>query len=91
MMSLGVWQHSSQNHSSWRHLHKNLLPSRQGVGNGQSSLIEAWLDTDNLKLIYRLEEVPSHYPFMDLYRYWPGPNGNTFVQWVVQVKIKFIH
>ena len=83
-----VWQHASQNDSSWGHLHRNLLSPYQGVGNGPSSLIEAWLDTDSHPLIDRIEGAPSHYPFIDLYRYWPGPNSNTFIQWVVQDRIK---
>ena len=55
-----VWQHASQNDSSWGHLHRNLLSPYQGVGNGPSSLIEAWLDTDSLPLIDRIEGAPSH-------------------------------
>ena len=86
-----VWQHSLQNDSSWGHLHKNLLPPYQGVGNGPSSLIEIWLGTDSLPLIDRIEGSPSHYPFIHQYRYWPGPNSNTFIQWVVQDKINLSH
>jgi hypothetical protein len=31
-----------------------------------------------------IESSPSSYPFLEKYRYWPGPNSNTFAQWVVQ-------
>ena len=31
-----------------------------------------------------IESSPRNYPFLETYRYWPGPNSNTLAQWVVQ-------
>ena len=79
-----VWQHSNQNHSCWGHLHKNLLPPKQGVGNGPSRLIHTWTAVDALRLATRIETSPTQYPYIEKYRYWPGPNSNTYAQWIVR-------
>tara|TARA_B100001063_G_scaffold9686_1_gene7589 strand:+ start:3210 stop:3635 length:426 start_codon:yes stop_codon:yes gene_type:complete len=83
-----VWQFARQNHSCWGHLHKNLLAPRQGVGNGPSQLIKQWIGDDALSLVETIESSPNHYPFTETYRYWPGPNSNTFAQWIVRAKTK---
>ena len=81
-----VWQHSCQNESCWGHLHKNLLNPYQGVGNGPSWLVETWEGDECLSIVERVLSSPTNYPFVNKYRYWPGPNSNTFAQWVVQDK-----
>ena len=83
-----VWQHPNQNESSWGYLHKNLLRPYQGVGNGSSRLIRQWVAEEALFIMRRIESSPSNYPFIEQYRYWPGPNSNTFAQWVVQDQFK---
>ena len=83
-----VWQHPCQNDSCWGYLHKNLLPPYQGVGNGSSRLIWQWVGDEALSIVETIESSPSNYPFIDQYGYWPGPNSNTFAQWVVQDKFK---
>ncbi|NQZ07507.1 MAG: DUF3750 domain-containing protein, partial [Algicola sp.] len=30
-----------------------------------------------------LRDSPSRYPFKARYHYWPGPNSNTYVQWIL--------
>jgi hypothetical protein len=79
-----VWQHPYQNDSCWGHLHKNLLPPYQGVGNGSSRLVRQWLDEEALFIVRRIESSSCNYPFIQQYAYWPGPNSNTFAQWVVR-------
>ena len=83
-----IWQHPNQNNSCWGHLHKNLLGPHQGVGNGQSRLIQRWLNDDALLMVKKIESSPTHYPFIQKYRYWPGPNSNTFAQWIVRDTIE---
>lgn len=83
-----VWQHPHQNESSWGHLHKNLLTPYQGVGNGPSRLVQQWIDKEAVPIIEKVESSPQTYPFINKYRYWPGPNSNTFAQWIVKDKIK---
>ena len=79
-----VWQRSRQNDSCWGHLHRNLLAPYQGVGNGPSRLIQDWLDDEAELLVDKIESSPYTYPFTQKYRYWPGPNSNTFAQWIVK-------
>ena len=83
-----VWQHSDQNDSCWGHLHKNLLTPFQGVGNGSSHLIKQWMDDEALSIAKKIEASPRTYPFTKKYRYWPGPNSNTYAQWIVSDKMK---
>jgi hypothetical protein len=47
-------------------------------------LIRQWLDEEALLIVGRLESSPNNYPLIHQYGYWPGPNSNTFAQWVVQ-------
>ena len=83
-----VWQHSYQSESCWGHLHKNLLTPYQGIGNGPSKLIQQWMDEEALSITKKIESSPHSYPFINKYRYWPGPNSNTFAQWIVGEKVK---
>ena len=79
-----IWQRSKQNDDCWGHLHRNLLAPCQGVGNGPSRLIQDWLGDEALFLASKIESSPFTYPFIQKYRYWPGPNSNTFAQWIVK-------
>ena len=83
-----VWQHAHQNESCWGHLHKNLLTPYQGVGNGPSRVIQQWIGEDACSIVEKVESSPQSYPFIHKYRYWPGPNSNTFAQWIVRGKIE---
>ena len=42
------------------------------------------VDEEALPIVGRLESSPNNYPLIHQYGYWPGPNSNTFAQWVVQ-------
>ena len=68
---------------SWDHLHRDLLPPTQGVGNGAAYLLKVWNDDTAYQLIQRIRSSPVKYPWCSKYRYWPGPNSNTYVQWVL--------
>ena len=83
-----VWQKAHQNESCWGHLHKNLLAPYQGVGNGPSRLVQQRIDEDAWSIAEKVESSPQTYPFINKYRYWPGPNSNTFAQWIVKGKIE---
>lgn len=82
-----VWQHAHQNESCWGNLHKNLLNPYQVVGNGPSQLIKQWIDEEALSIAKKVESSPHTYPFINNYRYWPGPNSNTFAQWIAGEKV----
>ena len=86
-----IWQHANRNNSCWGHLHKNLLSPFQGVGNGPSRLIHHWVNDDANLIINKIETSPLNYPFLGHYGYWPGPNSNTYAQWIVCEKMRLGH
>ena len=67
---------------------RKLLNPYQVVGNGTSQLIKQWIDKEALSIAKKVESSPHTYPFINNYRYWPGPNSNTFAQWIAGEKVK---
>lgn len=78
-----VWQKAGCCQHSWGYLHKNLLQYSQGVGNGNSWIEAEWVNNEAHLLIDTIESSPNIYPYKYQYRYWPGPNSNTYIQWVL--------
>lgn len=79
-----VWQRPDVGgECSWGHLHKNLKPADDGVGWGPSFAVAVFEGEDARRLRRRIERSPEDYPFCQAYRYWPGPNSNTYVQWLL--------
>lgn len=78
-----IWQTANLHKQSWGHLYKNLLQPEQGVGNGDSWLEYEWTGKNADLLIEIIENSPNNYQYNYLYRYWPGPNSNTYIQWVL--------
>jgi hypothetical protein len=79
-----VWQRRHAGGEAWGHLHCNLLPFDRGVGNGPSWRVCAWTGAPAAALAERLARAPRDYPWRHRYLPWPGPNSNTFVQWVLE-------
>ena len=73
---------------SWDHVHRDLLPPEQGMRDGPAYKLEEWRGETALYLIDRIRSTPEQYPWCSKYRYWPGPNSNTYVQWVLLGKHK---
>jgi hypothetical protein len=78
-----IWQKPSLSRDSWGHLHKNLMPADSGVGNGGSWLATSWTGQLAAQFGEIIENSPETYPYNHCYRYFPGPNSNTYVQWVL--------
>jgi hypothetical protein len=78
-----VWQRVDAGGDSWGYLHRNLLPPGQGVGNGPSWLVDTWEGEGAEALAARIEASIEDYPWCHRYWFWPGPNSNTYVQWVL--------
>jgi hypothetical protein len=78
-----IWQSPQVGKKSWGHLHLNLMKHDQGVGNGHSWLKQQWQDIQAEKLAQIIRETPNQYPYNYCYRYYPGPNSNTYVQWIL--------
>ncbi len=73
-----VWQRPEQCEQARGHLHKNLLPAYAGVGWGTSWCEASWVGVAAVELRQRIEG--QQYDACYQYRYWPGPNSNTYVQ-----------
>jgi hypothetical protein len=78
-----VWQTPNECDTSWGHLHCNLQHPAAGVGNGAGRMITRWTGDDGAYLAIRIEATPDVYPWLDEYRVFPGPNSNTYAQWVL--------
>jgi len=76
-----VWQTADAGGRSCGHLHCNLKPPEAHVGGGPTALVAEWVGEEALRLAAVLSKSDS-YPYCRTYRYWPGPNSNTFVAWV---------
>ncbi|AIE73958.1 MULTISPECIES: DUF3750 domain-containing protein [unclassified Synechocystis] len=79
-----VWQRRELKPQSWGHLHRNLLAPQAGVGNGPSFLAQQWSGSLGDRLGEIILHSPHTYPHCYSYRYWPGPNSNTYAQWVLE-------
>ncbi|MCC2672589.1 MAG: hypothetical protein K0Q72_5061, partial [Armatimonadetes bacterium] len=77
-----VWQNRDAGGQSWGHLHRNLMHADRPVGGGPSFTVATWTGDDARRLQAVLEQ-PDEYPFREVYRYWPGPNSNTYAAWVL--------
>jgi hypothetical protein len=78
-----VWQ--TKNAGGWciGHVHRDLKHPDDGVGGGPSRLVREW-DGENAARILGVLRRVENYPYCQKYRYWPGPNSNTFVAWVLR-------
>ncbi len=78
-----IWQNPDLSPGSWGHLHKNLMSPLAGVGNGDSWLKRSWTRELGNYLAQTIEKSPIIYPYNHCYCYFPGPNSNTYVQWIL--------
>lgn len=78
-----VWQRPAGSAVCNGHLHRDLLPWRAGVGSGNSWLVKLWLGAEAQALAARARASMQTYPASNRYRYWPGPNSNTYIQWLL--------
>jgi Protein of unknown function (DUF3750) len=78
-----IWQTKQVGKISWGHLHLNLMKGDRGVGNGDSVLENQWHNSSAQKITDIIRASPQIYPYNYLYRYYPGPNSNTYVQWIL--------
>jgi uncharacterized protein DUF3750 len=78
-----VWQTKNAGGHSIGHVHRDLKAADAGVGGGPARIAGQWQGEEALALKNVLESV-ERYPFCHKYRYWPGPNSNTFAAWVLR-------
>jgi hypothetical protein len=77
-----VWQNRDAGGESWGHVHRDLMHPERPVGGGPASCESEWTGDEAERLLAVLERSPE-YPERDRYRYWPGPNSNTYAAWVL--------
>ena len=78
-----VWQTRDAGGHSIGHLHRDLKHPDAGVGGGPARVAASWTGEQAAAIRSILEKAQS-YPFCHRYRYWPGPNSNTFAAWVLR-------
>jgi hypothetical protein len=84
-----VWQTKNAGGYCIGHVHRDLKHPDDGVGGGPSRLVMVW-DGEAADRIAKVLDQVNDYPHCHRYRYWPGPNSNTFVVWVLrQAGIRF--
>lgn len=65
------------------HVHRDLKAPEDGVGGGPSRIAATFEGKAAQRIVEVLKRVDT-YPCCHRYRYWPGPNSNTFVAWVLR-------
>jgi len=78
-----VWQSKNAGGTSWGHLHLDLMAAEDWIARQPPVLHQTWYNENARRIIERVESSPEIYPWRELYRYWPGPNSNTYVQWAL--------
>jgi len=78
-----VWQTKNAGGTSYGHVHCDLKPPEQPVGGGPTRLAWTWTGPEAERIATALAEAPR-YPQAQKYRYWPGPNSNSFVAWILE-------
>lgn len=78
-----VWQTANAGGTSYGHVHCNLKPPEADVGGGPTRLAAQWRGAEAERIAAVLAR-PEGYPHRNRYRYWPGPNSNSFVAWVLR-------
>ena len=89
-----VWAQSDCCETSWGHLHRDLFPPYQGIGilpfflpqsgNWNGQLVAVENSGIAGQIISFLERSVDSYPYKNRYGYFPGPNSNSFISWVLQ-------
>jgi len=78
-----VWQTRDAGGRSAGHVHCGLKPPLADVGGGRTRLAATWEGDEAARIAAVLREAFT-YPWRERYRYWPGPNSNSFVAWVLR-------
>lgn len=82
-----VW-YTGDLHNDGEHVYKDLFPLNADIGWGPELEMQ-WQGEEAKKIINALYHR-HRYPYKNEYWFWPGPNSNTFISWVLeQAKIEF--
>ena len=78
-----VWQTKNAGPHCIGHVHRDLKGPDEGVGGGPARVAARWEGPSAKKIAAVLKSI-ENYPYCQQYRYWPGPNSNTFAAWVLR-------
>src|SRR5215216_2960804 len=78
-----VWQSKNAGAFCIGHVHRDLKHPDDGVGGGPACTAARWEGDAAQRIREVLRKIES-YPYCERYRYWPGPNSNTFAAWVLR-------
>jgi hypothetical protein len=78
-----VWQTKNAGGRAVGHLHCDLKTPDAGVGGGPMCIEAHWTGPEAQRLRDVLIKADI-YPFCQRYRYWPGPNSNTYAAWILR-------
>ena len=78
-----VWQTKNAGPHCIGHVHRDLKGPDDGVGGGPARTAARW-DGEAARRIAGVLQRIERYPYCERYRYWPGPNSNTFAAWVLR-------
>ncbi|SES29253.1 Protein of unknown function [Vreelandella subterranea] len=59
------------------------MPDRFWFGNSPELLAD-YRGEQAQAMIPRIDDAVARFPYVDLYRVWPGPNSNSFIAWVAR-------
>lgn len=75
-----VWQTAQGPHE---HVTMDLLGLESDVGGADGWQVAELHGADAEPVVRFIQERSPEYPCRDTYRYWPGPNSNSYAQWVL--------
>jgi len=75
-----LWQTAG---GPYGHVRLNLLSPEAGVGVGGTFVLHEWRGPTAATLIEIIVNESPRYPCRGDYRAYPGPNSNTYVQWML--------
>jgi hypothetical protein len=78
-----LWQTRDPGLFNWGHVTRDLSSLEVGVGGGPGRIEREWHGDEARRLIKTLERS-GEYPDRDQYFAWPGPNSNTYIDWVLR-------
>jgi hypothetical protein len=78
-----VWQVRDAGGTSWGHVHRDLMHPDRPVGGGPCVVAAEWRG-DQARAVWEALCRAPEYPLRERYRFWPGPNSNTFAAWVLE-------
>ena len=77
-----VWQRAG---GRYGHVRRNLRPPEAGVGAGAVHVLAELTGLAAERVADRIERWSPRYRCRHDYRYFPGPNSNTYVRWVLAI------